>query len=102
VRRRGRLFVINKKHPRWTARQGWLWGDLRSGKHAVAPGYPRSGGRLLDMVRWPGERCRERPARRDSWPVSAAMQKTLLTRRNVVVVRRGALAARGHVPPSGV
>ena len=22
VRRRGRLFVINKKHPRWTARQG--------------------------------------------------------------------------------
>jgi large subunit ribosomal protein L36 len=22
VRRRGRLFVINKKYPRWTARQG--------------------------------------------------------------------------------
>jgi large subunit ribosomal protein L36 len=22
VRRRGRVFVINKKHPRWSARQG--------------------------------------------------------------------------------
>lgn len=22
VRRRGRVFVINKNHPRWTARQG--------------------------------------------------------------------------------
>ena len=35
-----------------------------------------------------------RPARRDSWPVSAAMQKTLLTRRNVLVVRCSELAAR--------